>query len=85
MIYSDPSMALNALVVSLPSRNGPLLLRKRFTKEAFDYGFLTYPRGLLMAGVPGCGKSAIAKAIANEWNMNLLTVKADRPQGVISR
>lgn len=64
-----------------PLKEWATLLRKRFTKEAFDYGFLTYPRGLLMAGVPGCGKSAIAKAIANEWNMNLLTVKAEDLKG----
>ena len=56
-------------------------LRQRFTKEAFDYGFLSYPSGLLMAGVPGCGKSAIAKAIANEWGMNLLTVEATNLKG----
>ena len=64
-----------------PLKEWATLLRKRFTKEAFDYGFLTYPRGLLMAGVPGCGKSAIAKAIANEWNMNLLTVSAEDLKG----
>jgi SpoVK/Ycf46/Vps4 family AAA+-type ATPase len=34
-----------------------------------------------MAGVPGCGKSAIAKAIANEWGMNLLTVEATNLKG----
>jgi ATP-dependent 26S proteasome regulatory subunit len=56
-------------------------LRKRFSKAAFDYGFLAYPRGLLMAGVPGCGKSAIAKSIANEWGMNLLTVQATDLKG----
>jgi len=64
-----------------PLKEWAILLRKRFTKEAFDYGFLTYPRGLLMAGVPGCGKSAIAKAIANEWSMNLLTVSAEDLKG----
>lgn len=56
-------------------------LRKRFTKAARDFGFPRYPRGLLMAGVPGCGKSAISKAIANEWNMNLLTVQATDLKG----
>jgi len=56
-------------------------LRKRFTKEAFDYGFTQYPRGLLMAGVPGCGKSAVAKALAAEWGMNLLTVQATDLKG----
>ena len=56
-------------------------LRKRFTKAARDYGFPRFPRGLLMAGVPGCGKSAISKALANEWNMNLLTVQATDLKG----
>ena len=42
---------------------------------------LSKPSGLLMAGVPGCGKSAIAKAMANEWNMNLLTVQATDLKG----
>jgi ATP-dependent 26S proteasome regulatory subunit len=56
-------------------------LRKRFSQAAFEYGFLGYPRGLLMAGVPGCGKSAIAKAIAHEWGMNLLTVQATDLKG----
>lgn len=29
------------------------------------------PRGVLLAGVPGCGKSLSAKAIAAEWNLPL--------------
>ena len=29
------------------------------------------PRGVLLVGVPGCGKSLSAKAIANDWNMPL--------------
>lgn len=64
-----------------PLKNWAGRLRKRFTKAAFDYGFLSYPRGLLMAGVPGCGKSALAKAIANEWGMNLITVAAENLKG----
>lgn len=56
-------------------------LRRRFTKEAFDYGFREYPRGLLMAGVPGCGKTAVAKALAAEWGMNLVTVQATDLKG----
>ena len=64
-----------------PLKEWAVRLRKRFTVAARDYGFPRYPRGLLMAGVPGCGKSAISKALANEWNMNLLTVQATDLKG----
>lgn len=37
--------------------------------EAFG---LTFPRGVLLLGVPGCGKSLSAKAVASEWNLPLL-------------
>ena len=39
--------------------------------EAADYG-LPAPKGLLMTGVPGCGKSLTAKAIASAWGLPLL-------------
>lgn len=44
---------------------------KGFTKAAKDYG-LSSPKGLLLLGVPGCGKSLTAKAIANQWNFPLV-------------
>jgi len=37
--------------------------------EAFG---LTFPRGVLLLGVPGCGKSLSAKAVASEWGLPLL-------------
>ena len=37
--------------------------------HAFGLGF---PRGVLLLGVPGCGKSLAAKAIAREWGLPLL-------------
>jgi len=53
----------------------------RFSDAAKDYGFLQTPRGLLMAGIPGCGKTAIAKAMAKELNMNILMVDATDLKG----
>ncbi len=41
-----------------------------FTDEARDYG-LPAPRGLLLMGVQGCGKSLTAKAVAGHWRLPL--------------
>ena len=51
-------------------------LRKRKTafthpERAKEFG-LSAPRGLLLLGVQGCGKSLCAKAIAAEWGLPLL-------------
>jgi hypothetical protein len=45
--------------------------RKAYEKRARDWG-LKEPKGLLLLGVPGCGKSLIAKCIASNWNLPLL-------------
>jgi MoxR-like ATPase len=45
--------------------------RGGFTQQARDFG-LEPPRGLLMLGVQGCGKSLCAKMVAAEWGMPLL-------------
>jgi len=39
--------------------------------EAREYG-LQPPRGILMLGVQGCGKSLMARMVAAEWNLPLL-------------
>lgn len=49
-------------------------LQKRhqaFTPAARAYG-LPAPKGMLLVGVPGCGKSLTAKAVAAAWGMPLL-------------
>lgn len=49
-------------------------LRKRdnsWLESASEYG-LPAPKGLLITGVPGCGKSLIAKSVSSLWKLPLL-------------
>ncbi len=55
-----------------------LKLRARaFSQEAVEYG-LPYPKGLLLVGVQGTGKSLAAKITAREWNLPLLRLDFGR-------
>jgi len=51
-----------------------------FTGEAQAFG-LPPPRGLLLLGVQGCGKSLCAKAVANLWQVPLLRFDIGRVFG----
>lgn len=44
-----------------------------YSPKAREYG-LPAPKGVLLAGIPGCGKSLTAKAIATAWGVPLLKV-----------
>jgi SpoVK/Ycf46/Vps4 family AAA+-type ATPase len=44
---------------------------RAFTPQARAYG-LSAPRGVLLLGAPGCGKSLTAKAVAASWRLPLL-------------
>jgi len=47
--------------------------RSAYTPAARAYG-LPAPKGVLLGGIPGCGKSLTAKAIATAWGVPLLRV-----------
>lgn len=61
-------------------------LKKRYL--AYDYKaqqwHLTEPKGLLLLGVPGCGKSLAAKCISSQWRMPLLRLDIGKVfQGIV--
>lgn len=60
-------------------------LRKRskgFTEKARTYG-LPFPKGLMLIGIPGSGKSLTAKGIASLWKLPLLRLDVGRVFGGI--
>ena len=60
-------------------------LKKRKTSfgiQASNYGLPT-PRGLLLVGIQGTGKSLTAKAIATEWQLPLLKLDVGKLFGGI--
>jgi SpoVK/Ycf46/Vps4 family AAA+-type ATPase len=70
--FQDGLKSVGGLVrlkVWLERRRGAL------TPEGERFG-LEAPRGVLILGVQGCGKSLCAKAVAREWNMQLLKFDA---------
>jgi ATP-dependent 26S proteasome regulatory subunit len=48
-----------------------------FTDKARSFG-LPAPKGILLLGVQGCGKSLSAKAVAAQWNLPLLRLDVGR-------
>lgn len=50
---------------------------RSFTNEARRFG-IPAPKGILLIGVQGCGKSLIAKAVAAQWSLPMLKMDIGR-------
>jgi AAA+ superfamily predicted ATPase len=61
-------------IAGLANLKGWLEKRRLFMQDpgkAAEFG-LEFPRGVLLVGVPGCGKSLCAKAVAAAWSLPLV-------------
>jgi ATP-dependent 26S proteasome regulatory subunit len=61
-----------------------LFVRKKcFSEDAKSFG-IRNPKGVLLVGIPGCGKSLIAKCISSSWSMPLMRLDLGKVfQGVV--
>jgi len=50
---------------------------KTFSDKAKEFG-IPAPKGILLLGVQGCGKSLVAKAVAEHWSLPLLKLDVGR-------
>jgi len=68
-------------VGGLTDLKGWLQLRHRVFLEPCAARHLDAPRGILLTGIPGCGKSLVAKAIAHSWQLPLVLLDPGRLYG----
>lgn len=73
--------------VSLTDVGGLVVLKRWFVRrrQAFEMGARRFglrpPRGVVLVGVPGCGKSLSAKALAADWEVPLLRLDLGKVYG----
>ena len=81
--YIDSQLNLND-VGGLQTLKKWLELRSHcFGDEALKYG-VKPPKGVLLTGIPGCGKSLTAKCVSTAWNMPLLRLDMGKIfQGIV--
>jgi ATP-dependent 26S proteasome regulatory subunit len=78
--FYETNLGLNQ-VGGLPELKDWLQKRQHsFNQSARDFG-LPLPKGILLLGVPGCGKSLSAKAISQAWQMPLLRLDVGKVFG----
>ena len=75
LYYSEDSLSSVGGMQNLKTWLGKR--RKAFSEKAAPFG-LEPPKGILLMGVQGCGKSQAAKTIAKEWNLPLLKLDPGR-------
>jgi len=77
---SDPAVTLDDVGGLEHLKNWLDVRRRGLEPQARDFG-LPAPRGVLLVGVPGCGKSLIAKGIAGSWGLPLAALDTGRLHG----